>query len=452
VKGIDRVDLWVGGLAEKHINGGMVGQTFWVVLHEQFDRLQEADRFYYKDRLEAFDFYEAFIDGQEFSDIIVRNTGLTNLPEHIFEVDDEDDGIGDSDVDDDVIGGEDDDVGGPGDDDDIGSGDDDAPACGEDDNGPGTDDGTVPPPPPSPSVTGVTRSGTADADVLSGAAGADTLLGLGGNDALIGGEGADVLTGGDGNDFLSGEAGRDMLFGGDGDDHLLGGDGADMLYGDAGHDRILAGAGDDLIDVGSGHDTVFGGAGDDRLVASMGDGNDTYYGDEMDGGSGIDTLDMAAISANITADLGTGLMGRGSVVSAESGADTLWGVENIVTGSGDDVITASRAVNVIDGGAGNDTFRFLSAQDADGDTLVSFQPGDRIDLSAIDANTGIAGNGTFTLVSGAFTGAGQLMVSHESRADGDYTLVQGNTSGGADADFTLEIKGTHDLTGSNFTL
>ena len=50
VKGIDRVDLWVGGLAETHINGGMVGQTFWVVLHEQFDRLQEADRFYYIDR------------------------------------------------------------------------------------------------------------------------------------------------------------------------------------------------------------------------------------------------------------------------------------------------------------------------------------------------------------------------------------------------------------------
>ncbi|MGL5011383.1 MAG: peroxidase family protein, partial [Paracoccaceae bacterium] len=45
ISGIDRVDLWVGGLAEKHINGGMVGSTFWVVLHEQFDRLQEGDRF-----------------------------------------------------------------------------------------------------------------------------------------------------------------------------------------------------------------------------------------------------------------------------------------------------------------------------------------------------------------------------------------------------------------------
>ncbi len=85
VKGIDRVDLWVGGLAEKHVNGGMVGQTFWTVLHEQFDRLQEADRFYYLNRFDNFDFYENFVDGQEFADIIARNTGLTNLAEHIFE-------------------------------------------------------------------------------------------------------------------------------------------------------------------------------------------------------------------------------------------------------------------------------------------------------------------------------------------------------------------------------
>ncbi|MGO4671207.1 peroxidase family protein, partial [Bosea sp. 2RAB26] len=102
VKGIDRVDLWVGGLAETHINGGMVGQTFWVVLHEQFDRLQEADRFYYLDRVENFDFYENFIDGQEFADIIARNTSLTNLPENIFETvvgDDGDNGTGTGDGD-----------------------------------------------------------------------------------------------------------------------------------------------------------------------------------------------------------------------------------------------------------------------------------------------------------------------------------------------------------------
>ena len=85
MKGIDRVDLFVGGLAEKHINGGMVGQTFWVVLHEQFDRLQEGDRLYYIDRVEDFDFYSRS-RSKEFAEIIARNTGLTNLPENVFQV------------------------------------------------------------------------------------------------------------------------------------------------------------------------------------------------------------------------------------------------------------------------------------------------------------------------------------------------------------------------------
>jgi Ca2+-binding RTX toxin-like protein len=78
VKGVDRVDLWVGGLAEAHINGGMVGQTFWVILHEQFDRLQEADRFYYLDRVENFDFYNLIDGGTEegFGAIVARNTGM----------------------------------------------------------------------------------------------------------------------------------------------------------------------------------------------------------------------------------------------------------------------------------------------------------------------------------------------------------------------------------------
>ena len=102
---------------------------------------------------------------------------------------------------------------------------------------------------------------------------------------------------------------------------------------------------------------------------------------------------------------------------------------------------------------GNDTFRFLSAQDADGDTILGFQPGDRIDLSGIDANAGVSGNQSFTLMSGeAFTGRGQLIVTHETRDDGDYTVVQGNTTGGADADFKIAIKGSHDLTASDFNL
>jgi Ca2+-binding RTX toxin-like protein len=262
-----------------------------------------------------------------------------------------------------------------------------------------------------------------------------------------------VLIGTSNGETLAGGNGRDMIFAGDGADNVLGGGGSDMIYGDAGNDRLFGDAGDDLIDGGTGNDTVFGGDGNDIFVASVGDGDDVYYGDNMNGGTGNDTLDMSAIGANITADLGTGFNGRGSVTSAQSGSDTIWGVENIVTGSGNDTITASAAVNVMDGGTGNDTFRFLSAADADGDTIMGFQPGDRLDLSGMDANWSASGNQAFTLVSGAFAGAsGELLVTHENRDGTDYTVVEGNTSGGGTADFKISIKGSHNLTSSDFDL
>ena len=106
----------------------------------------------------------------------------------------------------------------------------------------------------------------------------------------------------------------------------------------------------------------------------------------------------------------------------------------------------------MNGGAGDDTFKFTSASAADGDTIVSFEPGDRIDLTAIDANIGTAGDQSFTLVSGAPTAAGQLGVTFETRAEGDVTVVQGNIDGNADADFTIEIAGHHNLTNANLGL
>ena len=224
----------------------------------------------------------------------------------------------------------------------------------------------------------------------------------------------------------------------------MAGGGGDLVFGDDGNDRLFGEDGDDVLEGGTGDDMVVGGNGDDTFLASRGDGDDRYYGDNITGGdAGSDTLDMSTIMANVTADLGRGMMNRGSVYSDETGHDTIWGVENIVTGAGDDVIIANAAVNVIDGGDGNDIFSFRSANDADGDT---------IDLSGMDANASAAGHQSFTLVTGAMTDRGQLMVTEETRADGTYTVVEGNLSGGPDGDFKLNIKGQHDLTEADFIL
>ncbi|MBN9314139.1 MAG: M10 family metallopeptidase C-terminal domain-containing protein [Devosia sp.] len=344
---------------------------------------------------------------------------------------------------------DDDDPVGPGDEDD----DDDDPACGcddgdddEDDDGPGT-----PAPNPNPTTGGAPRTGTAAADVLTGTADADNLIGLGGDDTLTGHGGADAISAGDGADFVDAGEGRDMVFAGAGDDQVFGGGDADMLYGEAGNDRIFGGADNDLIDAGSGNDIVVAGAGADLFIGAAGDGDDTYFGDEIDGGVGSDTLDFSAITANLTVDLGNGLLGRGSAASSQSGSDTLWSIENVSTGSGNDTITASNAVNVIEGGSGNDTFRFLSTTGADGDTILDFQPGDRLDLSAIDANAGQAGNQSFTLVNGGgFTASAQLSVTYETRADGEYTIVKGSVDAATDAEFQISLKGSHNLTANSF--
>ncbi|WP_424630077.1 peroxidase family protein [Bradyrhizobium sp. SYSU BS000235] len=321
------------------------------------------------------------------------------------------------------------------------------PQIGPDDEGtPDEDDG-------SPPLPGSVRSGTAQSDTLVGTAGDDNIVAFAGDDVAIGDGGADAISLGDGADFANGGAGRDVIFAGAGDDQVIAGADADIVYGDAGADRILGDQGNDLLTAGAGDDTVFGGAGDDLIVSEVGDGNDVYFGDESDGGVGRDTLDISAATVGVTVNLGASALGKGSAVSSQTGNDTLWGIENVNTGSGNDTITASNAVNVIDGGAGNDVFKFTSTAAANGDTILGFEPGDRLDLSGIDANSGAAADQAFTLVTGAaFTAAGQLAVSYETRADGEYTVVTGNTGGSTEADFAISIEGHQNLTNSNFNL
>ncbi len=242
-----------------------------------------------------------------------------------------------------------------------------------------------------------------------------------------------ALNGQDGDDTLNGNAGNDILHGGKGADKVNGGDGHDKAYGDDGHDIINGGKGDDK---------GYGGAGDDWFKASRNDGEDTYYGGDAPADSGSDTLDMSAILTNISANLGTGGNAKGFAQTAGV-KDTLYGIENIVTGSGNDSITASTAHNVIDGGAGNDTFVFKSAAHADGDTLTTFQAGDRIDVSSFMGHH-------VTLVNGPAS-AGQISVSYEMIDGVEHTVLSGNVDGDPDAEFHLNIKGHHNLNGSQLT-
>jgi len=176
-------------------------------------------------------------------------------------------------------------------------------------------------------------------DTITGGAGADVFYAGYGDDLLNGGAGDDTLHGEYGSDVINGQAGADSLYsgmnsasyggygdalyGGDGNDALYGDGGADLLRGEAGNDTITCGAGDDIAYGGVGDDFLIGGYGDDALYGDEGDdtlygdaGNDSLfggdggdagygsyggYGDQIDGGIGIDHI--VAIENSDIADL-----------------------------------------------------------------------------------------------------------------------------------------------------
>lgn len=80
---VDEIDPWVGMLAETHVEGAMVGETAQRVLADQFRRLRDGDRFYYKRYLP-----KALVDlveRQTLARIIRHNTGIGDeLPDNVF--------------------------------------------------------------------------------------------------------------------------------------------------------------------------------------------------------------------------------------------------------------------------------------------------------------------------------------------------------------------------------
>ena len=79
---VDNIDLWVGGLAEKHLPGSSVGATFQRIMVDQFSRLRDGDRNWYQSILRGQELGQ--IEGTRLSDVIRRNTSLTNLQPNVF--------------------------------------------------------------------------------------------------------------------------------------------------------------------------------------------------------------------------------------------------------------------------------------------------------------------------------------------------------------------------------
>jgi peroxidase len=80
---VDQVDLWVGGLAEDHVNGALVGETFQVILLDQFTRLRDGDRFYYEND-QLLSVLAPDVENTTLGDIILANSSISNIQDNVF--------------------------------------------------------------------------------------------------------------------------------------------------------------------------------------------------------------------------------------------------------------------------------------------------------------------------------------------------------------------------------
>ncbi|MGO4126410.1 beta strand repeat-containing protein [Inquilinus sp. YAF38] len=288
-------------------------------------------------------------------------------------------------------------------------------------------------------------------DTLGGTAGANTLAGWGGSDVLRGGAGADTLDGGAGTDtasyYTSAAGGTVDLAAGTASGGDAQGDtliGIENLTGsNLGHDSLGGNAGANTLAGWGGDDVLRGGAGADRL----------------DGGAGSDTASYYTGAAGVTVNLATGTGAGG-----DAQGDTLVSIENVNGSTGADQITGNAAANalngwagqdVLRGGGGGDRFVFSAASHstvgaADRITDFSHAQGDRVDLSAIDANSGAAGNQAFSFIGiGAFTHhAGELRYA----VSGGVTTIAGDLNGDGVSDFHIQLTGAIGLVAADFVL
>ena len=299
-------------------------------------------------------------------------------------------------------------------------------------------------------------------------AGTDTITGvenlIGSNyaDTLRGNSGANVLRGAGGNDVIDGRAGSDTAsYRGDSGvtvdlrllgqqntvgagldtlvsiENLIGSDNDDTLIGDGSANVLEGGLGTDTINGQGGSDTASYAGASQLVRVSL-----ALTTVQQTVGGGADTLvSIENLRGSAFADVLTGNAGANRLEGGD-GADALnggAGADVMVGGAGADRLVGGAGTDTLDGGTGADVFVFAAADSsaAAPDTILAFEgigaaAGDRIDLSAIDANPDVGGDQALAFGSQARGGVWLTQT-------GSDTFVRVNLDADADAELVIRI-------------
>ncbi len=81
---INKLDAWVGMLAEKHITGSMFGELVNTIIEKQFQDLRDGDRFYYENDQSLTPGEKEAIKATRLHDIIMRNCAIEVMQYDVF--------------------------------------------------------------------------------------------------------------------------------------------------------------------------------------------------------------------------------------------------------------------------------------------------------------------------------------------------------------------------------
>jgi Ca2+-binding RTX toxin-like protein len=258
---------------------------------------------------------------------------------------------------------------------------------------------------------------------------------------------------------------------------------------------VTGGGSDTIVNLGTITGTIEMGDGNDVLdsrgngtiggAIALGEGDDTFIAGSssvtVNGGNGLNTLDFSAETGALQYALdgafvplgqiaGSTFTGFANVIGSFTGANDLRGDGggNALTGgqaadhihglagadklyglAGSDTLVGGRGIDLLTGGAGADHFVFATADTSAiwtaADAIADFSQGegDRVALSAIDANTGLAGDQAFVFIGNAAYHhiVGELHFYQPVVSGVQITVLTGDANGDGRPDFAIQLAG-----------